>query len=385
MKDVFCDKIISMNHKLKIILTILILLVGIFQSANAFEFNKANFFTSIQTITEEAGNFLTLFSENTIGKVRNSFCKNYFDSLSSEKWYEGELILKIESKICNETIALKIDSKIKEVTTTQQKEKTNASTTEIKKIENPILKNTEIPQKQTETITPIVGEINLENIKVDLNEIVNLTNIERKKVNLKSLEENAILNTIALLRVRDMFEKGYFEHVSPTGESASVLANKLGYKNIVIGENIAIGNYDNANSLINAWMASEGHKNNILNINYTEIGVASMESDYKNQKVWISAQVFGRPIADCSAPNPLDKTEIESNNSSLKEKEELAKRLMEEIKSINKTSSPNFYNLKVSEYNSLVYSINTLIGETKKIIEKYNSTVTTYNECIKLK
>src|SRR3989338_5641248 len=97
------------------------------------------------------------------------------------------------------------------------------------------------------------------------------TNKKRVAYNLSQLTLHATLNRIAEIKAQDMFAREYFEHVAPDGTGVSDLAKRAGYDFIVIGENLALGNFANDAELIDAWMNSPGHRANILKDAYTEI------------------------------------------------------------------------------------------------------------------
>src|SRR5262249_8345343 len=105
--------------------------------------------------------------------------------------------------------------------------------------------------------------------------VIKWTNIQRQENGaLPALTVNAKLNESAQLKLKDMFAKQYFEHVSPSGVGPDGLANEVGYAYASIGENLALGNFADDRALVQAWMDSPGHRANILGKSYREIGVA---------------------------------------------------------------------------------------------------------------
>lgn len=370
--------------KLFSIILCLLFSLAINNRAIAFEFSEETLSASIFSAIGGVKDFVGFFSDTVIGKVRNDFCGNYFSSLASGEWKTTEFRVNLGSKICTENVAVKIDvaEKKKNVQSTSAvssdtiKKTPETKTPTISKIQNVI--------KKVETSGLLVGKTASDGVKINKAQIVSLTNVERIKVGLPSLAGNAKLDSIAEARVQDMFDKGYFEHVSPSGDSASLVADKNGYKYIVIGENIALGNFDNTQALINAWMNSEGHRKNILHTVYTEIGVYVKESQYKGQKVWISAQIFGRPLSSCAEPDPKEKAKIDSIQVSVTEMKTRATKNTLELKALNAVENPNLYNSKVAEYNLLVGMINNSIKEMGILVSSYNAKVRVFNECIKL-
>src|SRR6185369_15716694 len=116
---------------------------------------------------------------------------------------------------------------------------------------------------------------------------------------LPALKENALLDKAAKKKLDDMFAQQYFEHINPQGKGPSDLAKSVGYDYIAIGENLALGNFKNDAELVQAWMDSPGHRANILNKQYTEIGVAVGQGTYEGKKTWLAVQEFGRPTSSC--------------------------------------------------------------------------------------
>lgn len=124
--------------------------------------------------------------------------------------------------------------------------------------------------------------------------VIYFTNQARSGNDMHPLKENVFLNAIAEERAKDMFEKQYFAHTSPTGEEDSDIARKVGYHYNRLGENIAKGWYLNDKKLVDGWMQSPGHRKNILNVEFDEIGVAVIKGRYDGDEVIIGVQIFGR-------------------------------------------------------------------------------------------
>ena len=103
-------------------------------------------------------------------------------------------------------------------------------------------------------------------------EVIRLVNEERAKQNLPALTENKTLSSLARLKSQDMHDKGYFDHTSPTYGSMEDMLGKAGVRWGAIGENIAMGQRT-PQQVVDAWMNSPGHRANILNAAYQQIGV----------------------------------------------------------------------------------------------------------------
>ncbi|MCD2524856.1 hypothetical protein CHCC15325_0932 [Bacillus licheniformis] len=103
-------------------------------------------------------------------------------------------------------------------------------------------------------------------------EVVELTNAERKKQGLKPLTLDEKLSKVARTKSQDMKDNNYFDHNSPTYGSPFDMMKKFGITYRTAGENIAKGQ-KTPQEVVKAWMNSEGHRKNIMNPNFTHIGV----------------------------------------------------------------------------------------------------------------
>ena len=102
--------------------------------------------------------------------------------------------------------------------------------------------------------------------------ILKLVNQERRKAGVPDLKLSDKLTQIAYTKAKDMADKNYFSHDSPTYGSPFDMLKHFGVSYSYAGENIAAGQ-KSAEEVMNSWMNSSGHKANILNKNYTELGV----------------------------------------------------------------------------------------------------------------
>lgn len=102
--------------------------------------------------------------------------------------------------------------------------------------------------------------------------VLKLVNAERAKAGLQPLTLSDKLTNIAYKKAKDMADKNYFSHQSPTYGSPFDMLKQFGVSYSYAGENIAAGQ-KSAEEVMNSWMNSSGHRANILNKNYTQIGV----------------------------------------------------------------------------------------------------------------
>lgn len=103
-------------------------------------------------------------------------------------------------------------------------------------------------------------------------EVIRLVNEIRAENGLKALTHNWELSRVARYKSQDMKDRGYFSHTSPTYGSPFQMMKSFGITYRSAGENIARGQRT-PSEVVNAWMNSVGHRANILNASFTEIGV----------------------------------------------------------------------------------------------------------------
>ncbi|MBQ7646710.1 MAG: SafA/ExsA family spore coat assembly protein [Clostridia bacterium] len=108
-------------------------------------------------------------------------------------------------------------------------------------------------------------------------EVVRLVNVERAKYGLAPLTENWELSRVARYKSQDMADRHYFSHTSPTYGSPFEMMKAFGIKYRTAGENIAYGQRTPA-EVVTAWMNSPGHRANILNSSFKQIGVGYVAS-----------------------------------------------------------------------------------------------------------
>jgi hypothetical protein len=235
-------------------------------------------------------------------------------------------------------------------------------------------------EKQILIPPPLVAEREAPESVLTQGGIIPLVNEERAKLGLSALKESQILDESAAAKVADMFANQYFAHDSPSGLGVGDLAEAAGYDYLIIGENLALGNFENDQDLIHAWMDSEGHRANILNINYQEIGVSVQKGVYQGKSTWLAVQHFGKPLSSCPQPQEKLKIQIESSQGQLAELQETLKSLQTELQKMSR-GDRQAYNQKAKEYNELVAEYNKLVTATKNLVVAYNEQVKKFNSC----
>ena len=109
--------------------------------------------------------------------------------------------------------------------------------------------------------------------------VIDLVNDIRVQNGLKKFSANWELSRVARYKSQDMRDKKYFSHTSPTYGSPFNMMKSFGISYKTAGENIAYG-YSTPEAVVKGWMNSEGHRKNILNPSFTQIGVGYVASGH---------------------------------------------------------------------------------------------------------
>jgi uncharacterized protein YkwD len=121
---------------------------------------------------------------------------------------------------------------------------------------------------------------------LDPRRIVELTNASRRAEGVAPLRVDEQLTAAARAKLFDMLKGDYFAHRSPDGRQPWAFMQAAGYRFLAAAENLAKG-YDSEIELQADWMRSRGHRANILNPRFTEIGIADAQG--------IVVVMFARP------------------------------------------------------------------------------------------
>lgn len=117
------------------------------------------------------------------------------------------------------------------------------------------------------------------NMSAFQSQVVDLVNQERSKAGLSGLTVDTLLTKVATEKARDMDVNNYFSHTSPTYGSPFDMMRQFGVTYSYAGENIASGQRT-PQEVMNAWMNSPGHRANILNGSFKEIGVGYVNGEW---------------------------------------------------------------------------------------------------------
>jgi len=135
---------------------------------------------------------------------------------------------------------------------------------------------------------------------ISAEELLLLTNLKRQEKGLPPLIMNSQLTQAAYQKAKDMFSKNYWAHVAPDGTTPWVFIRGSGYDYVYAGENLARG-FTTSNDVVEAWMNSQSHRENMLSPNYQEIGFAILEGTLTGDETVLVVEMLGsrsRAIAE---------------------------------------------------------------------------------------
>ncbi len=161
-----------------------------------------------------------------------------------------------------------------------------------------------------------INEINASTI--NSSNVISLTNLERENRGLPALSNNSRLASAALAKANNMISEQYWDHFGPNGETPWQFIKAAGYTYIYAGENLAKG-FKSAEGVVQAWMASPTHRDNLLSGNYKEIGIAVVSGNLLGEEVVLVVQMFGNQTSQTVAsatvsdvPEPTEVGDIKS-------------------------------------------------------------------------
>lgn len=156
-------------------------------------------------------------------------------------------------------------------------------------------------------------------VTISTSELQTLTNKVRKDHGLKLLEADPRLSQAAVKKAEDMIANNYWSHNSPQGVSPWYWIEQSGYSYAVAGENLA-KNYSDAASVMDAWMSSSAHRDNIINPKFSSVGFAVVEGVINMKINTIVVAYYAAPtdlVADVKGANTESLLSVTSFNNPL--------------------------------------------------------------------
>lgn len=133
-------------------------------------------------------------------------------------------------------------------------------------------------------------------------EIIRLTNVQRAANGAGEVHLDPVLSAAAAQKAADMIAKDYWAHVSPTGTQPWFFITESGYQYRYAGENLA-RDFTGPDTVVQAWMDSPSHRENLLNSRYQDIGVAVVDGTLGGKETTLVVQIFGTKLSAASAPS----------------------------------------------------------------------------------
>ena len=125
-------------------------------------------------------------------------------------------------------------------------------------------------------------------------EILAVINQTRQQHGLKELTQNQLLTKAAEAKAANLFEEQYFQHTSHSGKIFSDFIKNSNYSANRLGENLA-KNITQAKVLIQSWLDSAPHRENLLNPYFQEIGLSVLIGKLDHKKTTLVVSLFGEP------------------------------------------------------------------------------------------
>lgn len=166
-------------------------------------------------------------------------------------------------------------------------------------------------------------------LAVSTSDVFTLSNNERVANGQAALSPNSKLNAAAQAKAQHMRDNNYFAHTAPDGTTGWNFIANQGYSYTTAGENLAAGN-QGASAVVQGWMDSPGHRANLLNSAYTEVGygVTYVGNWEYNGVVYSDSYyvvaLYAKPVsspppepeASSSTPASSESTQVAGNSNS---------------------------------------------------------------------
>ncbi|MFA6382038.1 MAG: CAP domain-containing protein [Candidatus Buchananbacteria bacterium] len=126
--------------------------------------------------------------------------------------------------------------------------------------------------------------------------VVELTNRIRQNLKVPIVKESSLLDQAAFAKAQDMLINQYFAHIGPDNKDLADWIANIGYKYDVAGENLAMG-FASADEVVAAWTRSKTHYANLIDPDFSEIGVGMISGNYNQHDTTLVAQYLAAPSA----------------------------------------------------------------------------------------
>lgn len=191
--------------------------------------------------------------------------------------------------------------------------------------------------------------------------LISLANDTRADMSLNTLSQNNLLTVAAQLKANDMVANGYFAHTSPSGQTPWYWLDRVGYSYSYAGENLAV-NFSESSKVNDAWINSPTHYSNIINENFTEIGIATAKGKYKGKDSVYVVQFFASPKIT-PTPKTVKPTQIMAEPTTKEGQSKEPEETQQIAVSPEETSITNDSYIEDETVNNLALSNAMVLGE----------------------
>jgi uncharacterized protein YkwD len=215
--------------------------------------------------------------------------------------------------------------------------------------------------------------------KITEDTIIGKINQERVRGGKMALAKNTDLSESARRKAEQIIKTGYFEHVAKDGTTVSDLAESVGYVYASLGENLALGTFATTEDVVDAWIGSPAHKENVFSDTFNETGVGVVYGVYRGVAVVVLVQHFGRQLSDCRPPDSGFELFVSTRTHILEQERE---QILKNEQIVKKTLNPIQYEKSLKELRAQMQEYTKQTEALKEKVEEYNRTVQFFNTCV---
>lgn len=135
---------------------------------------------------------------------------------------------------------------------------------------------------------------------ISVSDLLTLTNQKRAENGQSAVSLNSQLSAAAAGKAADMFANQYWAHISPSGRDPWSFITGAGYNFLFAGENLA-RDFGDSLGVVDAWMNSPSHRENMVNSHYVDVGFAIANGKYGDHETTLVVQMFGAPAGGVPA------------------------------------------------------------------------------------
>ena len=147
--------------------------------------------------------------------------------------------------------------------------------------------------------------------QISISDLANDVNRERERAGAATLVLNKQLSRAAFLKAKDMFAHQYWSHDAPNGTKPWKWFSDVGYNYAYAGENLA-KNFSSATATTAGWMGSQKHRENMLDPQYTDVGLVVMDGVLEGKNTTLIVALFGRPASLAATGAMTSPTEVKA-------------------------------------------------------------------------